>query len=102
MVIVDKMLVNQTRVTSSDAADARSQSLRLLADIDIAMRAGDLSKLHTLAETLRGPITSVLAREAFEAAATLEKTMSEEDLLRAQDACHRLRDAINNLIVDRH
>jgi hypothetical protein len=101
-VVGAKMPVSPVSATSSAVADALSQSLTLLADIEIAIRTGELRKLHTLAEALRGPITSVLAREAFEAAGTLEKTMSDEDLFRARDAHRRLQDAINSLVVDRH
>jgi|ERR1700733_2393888 len=77
--------------------DALTRSLRLLEVIQTAIRIGDVDTIRHTAEALKGPITSVLAREALTAASTLEKAEHEEDLDRAQDACRRLQAAIASL-----
>jgi two-component system, sensor histidine kinase and response regulator len=76
---------------------ALTQSLKLLAEIQTAIRAGDVSAIRHTADALKGSITSVLAKKAFEAASTLEKTVHEVDLARAKDACRCLRAAIASL-----
>jgi len=87
----------QGLLPSTVEAYALTKSRRLLAEIQAAIRAGDVKTIRQTADALKACITSVLAKEAFEAASTLEKTLHEDDLTRAQDACRRLRDAINSL-----
>jgi hypothetical protein len=77
--------------------DQTSQAIKLLAEVQAAIRAGDLNGLHHASEALKGSITSLLANQAFEAASTLERTLDEGDLARAQDACRRLREALSSL-----
>jgi HPt (histidine-containing phosphotransfer) domain-containing protein len=77
--------------------NALTESLRLLAEIQAAISAGDVKAIRQTGDTLKGSITSVLAKEAFNAASTLERTLHEDDLASAQDACRRLREAINSL-----
>jgi len=77
--------------------DPLTRSLKLLAVIQTAIRAGDVDTVRHTAEALKGPITSFLAREALTAASTLEKTEHEDELSRAQDACRRLQAAITSL-----
>lgn len=77
--------------------DALSRSQKLLEVIQAAIRAGDVDAIRETSEALKGSITSVLAREAFAAASTLEKAEHEEDLVRAEDACRRLQAAITSL-----
>ena len=72
--------------------------LQLLEEARAAIRAGDINTMRHAAEKLKGSITAVLAKEACEAASTLEKTLSEGDLVRAQGACRRLREALNSLV----
>jgi len=71
--------------------------LKLLVDIQAAIRAGDLETIRNRANALKGSITSMLAKEAFKAARALDETAHEEDLARVQDACRRLREAIKSL-----
>ena len=75
-------------------ANAFTQSVKLLAEIQAAIKAGDVKTIHHSADALKGSITSVLAKASFEAASTLEKAVHEDDLARARDACRRLRKAI--------
>jgi HPt (histidine-containing phosphotransfer) domain-containing protein len=77
--------------------DVLNRSLKLLEVIQTAIRAGDVDTIRHTTEALKGSITSLLAREALNAAATLEKAEHEDDLDRAQDACRRLRAAIASL-----
>jgi hypothetical protein len=77
--------------------DALTRSLKLLDVVQAAIRAGDVDTIRHTAEALKGSITSVLAREALTAASTLEKAEDGDDLDRAQDACRRLRAAIDSL-----
>jgi CheY-like chemotaxis protein len=76
---------------------ALTQSMRLLGEIQAAIVARDLRTIRDTSDVLKGSITSVLAKEAFEIASILEKTLHEDDLVRAQEACRRLRVAITNL-----
>src|SRR5579863_2444203 len=78
-------------------ADQTSQAFKLLAQVQAAIEAGDLKSLRQTSDALKGSITSLLVNQAFEAASTLEKTVSEDDLARAQDACRRLREALSSL-----
>lgn len=77
--------------------DQASQALKLLAEVQAAIEAGDLDALRHTSDALKGLITSLLANRAFETASILEKTLSEDDLARAQDACRRLREALTAL-----
>jgi hypothetical protein len=77
--------------------DQTSQALKLLAEVQAAIKAGDLDSLRHASEALKGSVTSLLANQAFEAASTLERTLGEGDLARAQDACRRLREALSSL-----
>jgi hypothetical protein len=77
--------------------DQTSQAFQLLAEVQAAIKAGDLNSLRQASEALKGSITSLLANQAFEAASTLERTLGEGDLARAQDACRRLREALSSL-----
>jgi hypothetical protein len=78
-------------------ADQTTQAFQLLADVQAAIEAGDLDALHRASNALKGSITSLLANRAFEAVSTLERTQGDDDLARAQDACRRLREALNSL-----
>jgi Hpt domain len=78
-------------------ANETSQAFKLLAAVQAAIEAGDLNALRRSSDALKGSITSLLANRAFDAASTLEKTLCEDDLSRAQDACRRLQDALNSL-----
>jgi two-component system, sensor histidine kinase and response regulator len=90
-------VAHQPRLTPTVEDAALTESLKLLAEIQAAIGAGDVTAIRHTADSLKGPITSVLAKEAFEAAYTLEQTLHEDDLARAQDACRRLRAAVTSL-----
>ena len=87
----------QASFTRAVENNALTQCRNLIVEIQTAIKAGDVKTIRNKADALKGYITSVLAKEAFEAAATLEKTLNEDDLARAQDACQRLRAAIDSL-----
>jgi hypothetical protein len=74
--------------------DQTRQAMKLLSEVQAAINAGDLDALRHSSDALKGLITSLFANQAFEAASRLEKTLSEEDLQRAQNACQRLREAL--------
>jgi hypothetical protein len=77
-------------------SDALNRDLDLLRSIQTALAEGDIETIRQSADALRGSITSLLARHAFEAALALENSAREEDLSKAQDACRRLRAALNS------
>jgi hypothetical protein len=87
-------MADQARLAPTGEAYALTQCLKLLGEVQAAIRTGDVKAIRQSADMLKGSITSVLAKEAFEVASTLEETMHEDDLARAQDACRRLRAAI--------
>ena len=76
---------------------ALTQSLKLLETIQAAIRAGDVDAIRQTADALKGPVTSVFAKEAFIATSALERAEREDDLALAQDACRRLKGAITSL-----
>jgi hypothetical protein len=77
--------------------DQTSQAFQLLAEAQAAIEARDLTALRRTSNALKRSITSLLANRAFEAASTLERTLSEDDLAGAQEACRRLREALSSL-----
>jgi two-component system, sensor histidine kinase and response regulator len=95
--LTEPLHASQERLVPELEASALTASLQLLREIHRAIRVGDVKTIRQSADALKGSITSVLAKEAFDAATALEKTEHEGDLARAQDACRRLRAAINSL-----
>jgi hypothetical protein len=87
----------KARLSATVEDAALTKSLKLLAEIQAAIKASDVNAIRQTADALKGCITAVLAKRAFEAASTLEQTEHEDDLGRAQDACRRLRAAITSL-----
>jgi len=77
--------------------DPTSQALKLLAEAQTAIDAGDLDALRRSSDALTGLITSLFANQAFEAASSIEKTLQEEDLERAREVCRRLRETLTVL-----
>ena len=82
---------------AAQSASAVDQSWELLREIEAAIQAGDAKTLRSASKALKGCITSVLAHQALEAALMLENTFDLDHLERANDACRRLREAINCL-----
>ena len=77
--------------------DQTSQALKLLSEVQVAIDASDIDALRRSSDALKGSITSLLANQAFEAASIIEKTLREEDLAHARDACKRLRETLKAL-----
>ena len=85
-------------LTSTIDTSAVTRCLALLSEIQAAIRAGDVKNVRHGADALKGAITSILAKETFGTVSMLENTLQEADLARAEDACHRLKDALSSLI----
>jgi hypothetical protein len=84
-------------LTSTIDTSALTRCLTLLSEIQAAIEAGDVKKVRQGADALKGPITSVLAKETFGTVSMLENTLRGADLARAEDACRRLREAVSSL-----
>jgi two-component system, sensor histidine kinase and response regulator len=72
-------------------------SLNLLGEIQAAIVGRDLKAIRDHAGSMKGSITSLVAKGAFEAASTLESTAREEDLVRAEHALQCLQHALTSL-----
>ena len=78
-------------------SDQTTHARMLLAEVQAAINAGDLDTLRDSSNALRGLITALFANQAFEVASRLERALNEDDLLRAEDACRRLRETLTAL-----
>jgi signal transduction histidine kinase/DNA-binding response OmpR family regulator len=87
----------QEALTPARDVSVLSQSLALLHAIDAAIAGKDLDAIRTHATAMKGSITSVIAKGAFDAASILASTAQEDELSRAQNACRGLHDALINL-----
>jgi two-component system sensor histidine kinase/response regulator len=76
---------------------ALAQSLNLLGEIQAAIAVKDLKAIRAQASAMKGSITSVIAKGAFEAASTLASTAQEGELARAEDAFRCLQEALTSL-----
>jgi two-component system sensor histidine kinase/response regulator len=74
-----------------------SQSLTALEAIQTAISDRDLNAVRAHASGMKGSVTSLIAKGAFEAASTLASTAREEDLGRAEDALRCLQEALMSL-----
>jgi two-component system sensor histidine kinase/response regulator len=74
-----------------------AQSMTLFEDIETAIANRDLEAMRAHAGAIKGPITSLIAKDAFEAVSILSNTTQESDLPRAEDAVRRLNDALASL-----
>jgi two-component system sensor histidine kinase/response regulator len=74
-----------------------AQSLTMLGAVQTAIADKDLDAIRTQAGAMKGSITSLIAKGAFEAASILASTAQENDLARAEDACRSLREALTSL-----
>jgi two-component system sensor histidine kinase/response regulator len=74
-----------------------AHSLTMLGPIEIAIAEGDLKSIRAHASAMKGSITSLIAKRAFEEASVLANTTQEEDLDRAAAACQGLHDALLSL-----
>jgi signal transduction histidine kinase/CheY-like chemotaxis protein len=81
----------------SRATSALAQNLSLLSQIETAIEGGDLKSIQALAGTLKGSVTSLIAKGAFQAASILADIAQENELSRAEDALRCLQDAVGSL-----
>jgi two-component system, sensor histidine kinase and response regulator len=86
----------------TDLGDSRevstlSQSLTSLGAIQTAIEGRDLKAIRSHASAMKGSITSLIAKGAFEAASTLASTGQEDELPRAEDAFRCLHEALTSL-----
>ena len=86
-----------TILNAGSDVTALAQSLTLLGRIETAIACRDLKAIRTQATAMKGSITSVIAKGAFEAASVLASTNREEGLDRAEDARRCLQDALASL-----
>jgi hypothetical protein len=77
--------------------DPVAEAMELLGRIQAAIGQGDAATIRQSADALKGSITSLLAKQAFEAASAIENTLREEDLAQALEACRRLHAALTSL-----
>jgi CheY-like chemotaxis protein len=71
--------------------------LTLLEAIETAIARRDLEAIRTHACAMKGPITSLIAKEAFEAVSVLANTAEADELPRAEDAVRCLHEALTSL-----
>jgi two-component system, sensor histidine kinase and response regulator len=97
---------NQTEMSAEEVgsgpSDSREisdldKSLNLLGTIETAIAGRDLKAIRAHAGAMKGSITSLIAKGAFEAASTLASTDQEDDLARAEDALRCLHEALMSL-----
>jgi signal transduction histidine kinase/DNA-binding response OmpR family regulator len=74
-----------------------AQSLAALAGIETAIANKDLKTIRAQAGAMKGSITSLIAKGAFEAASILANTDREDELARAEDAFRCLQQALTSL-----
>jgi signal transduction histidine kinase/CheY-like chemotaxis protein len=76
---------------------ALAQNLSLLSQIETAIEGGDVKSIQALAGAIKGSVTSLIAKGAFQAASILANTAEESELSRAEDALRSLQDAVVSL-----
>jgi signal transduction histidine kinase/CheY-like chemotaxis protein len=74
-----------------------AESLTLLGALRTAIEDGDLETIRTQASAMKGPVTSLVAKRAFEAVSILASTTREDELPRARGAFQCLHDALTSL-----
>jgi two-component system, sensor histidine kinase and response regulator len=74
-----------------------ADGLSALNAIQTAIEGGDLQTIRTHASAMKGPVTSLVAKRAFEAVSILASTTREDELPKAQDAFQCLHDALTSL-----
>ena len=79
------------------ATAAFAHHLSLLSQIETAIDRRQLSSIQALAGAIKGPVTSLVASSAFQAASILANTAEEKELPRAEDALKSLREALMSL-----
>jgi two-component system sensor histidine kinase/response regulator len=79
------------------SASALDENLSLLSQIETAIEGGDLKSIQALAAAMKGSVTSLIAKGAFQAASILASTAEENELSRAEDALRSLQGAVVSL-----
>jgi signal transduction histidine kinase/DNA-binding response OmpR family regulator len=87
----------QPPAAASPEISALVQSLTSLEAIENAIAGVDLKAIRAHANAMKGSVTSLIAKGAFEAASVLASTAQEDELPRAADAARCLHDALVSL-----
>jgi two-component system sensor histidine kinase/response regulator len=87
----------EKRLNVGNDVSALAQSLAFLGGIETAIAGKDFKAIRTHASAMKGSVTSVIAKGAFEAASILASTDREEGLDRAEDVRRCLQDALLSL-----
>jgi signal transduction histidine kinase/DNA-binding response OmpR family regulator len=74
-----------------------AENLKLLNQIETAIEGGDVNSIRALAGAMKGSVTSLIAKGAFEAVSILASTAGANELPRAEDALKSLQDAVVSL-----
>jgi two-component system, sensor histidine kinase and response regulator len=87
----------QAPAAASPEISALARSLTSLEAIESAIAGVDLKAIRAHANAMKGSVTSLIAKSAFEAASALASTTQEDELPRAADAARCLHDALVSL-----
>ena len=74
-----------------------ADSLAVLGEIQTAIEGADIKMIRAHASAMKGPVTSLVAKRAFEAVSVLASTTREDELPKAKDAFQCLHDALTSL-----
>jgi CheY-like chemotaxis protein len=100
--VAEKVIEEPSRETGNNRADSRvvsplAQSLNSLEGIETAIAGRDFKAIRNNASAMKGPLTSLIAKSAFQAASILAGISGEDELARAEGACRCLHKALMNL-----
>jgi signal transduction histidine kinase/DNA-binding response OmpR family regulator len=87
----------QAPAVANPEISALARSLTSLEAIESAIAGVDLKAIRAHANAMKGSVTSLIAKSAFEAASALASTTQEDELPRAADAARCLHDALVSL-----
>jgi len=83
--------------SENDMTSVLAQNLRLLNQIETAIEGGDVKSIQALAGAMKGSVTSLIAKGAFQAVSILANTTGANELSRAEDARKILQEAVVSL-----
>ena len=100
--VAEKLFEEPGQRTGNNPTDSReisalAQSLTSLEGIETAIAGRDFQAIRDNASALKGPLTSLIAKRAFQAASILAGIGGEDELARAEGACRCLYEALMNL-----
>jgi len=75
----------------------KSDALSLLGPIEQAIADKDLKTIRAHATAMKGSVTALIAKRAFETALILANTSQPDELVRAEAACQGLHEALMSL-----